>query len=165
MRVSNSAPGKGEGGNTVPKVSIGLKIEIPAGWPRVSTMQGAESRLGFSPLLLVGSDAETSTQWASCCSATTPTPPGYSGVAPTGFRGLMQPFFSWKDAHLNRSREAKGRREVPFNSLAQYPGKLQLQNCILGALRATSPCGGEFQGNFCRGFKLQVEKKPLRCTV
>lgn len=29
MRVSNSAPGKGEGGNTVPKVSIGLKSRNP----------------------------------------------------------------------------------------------------------------------------------------
>lgn len=89
-------------------------------------------------------------------------PPEYPGVAPTGFRGLMQPFFSWKDDNLYRSKEAKGRREVPFNSLAQYPGKLQLQNCILGALRATSPCGEEFQRNFCRGFKLQVEKKKKK---
>lgn len=123
MRVSNSAPGKGEGGNTVPKVSIGLKIEIPAGWPRVSTMQGAESRLEFSPLLLVGSNAETSTQWASCCSATTPTPPGYPGAAPTGFRGLMQPFFSWKDAHLNRSREAKGGKRSALQQLSSVSWK------------------------------------------
>lgn len=116
------------------------------------------SRLSFSPLLLVGSDAEASTYpWASCCSAT-PTSPENSGVAPTGFGGLMQPFFSWKDGHLNRSREAKGRREMPFSSLAQYPGKLQLENCILGALRATLPCEREFHGNFCSGFKLQLEK-------
>lgn len=66
---------------------------------------------------------------------------------------------------LNR-REAKGRREGPFNSLAQYPGELQLENCILGALGATLPCGGEFHGNFCRGFKLQRgKKKPLRCSL
>jgi len=35
--------------------------------------------------------------WALCCSAATPTPPGNFGVAPTGFGGLMQTFFSCKD--------------------------------------------------------------------
>lgn len=165
MRVSNSAPGKGEGGNTVPKVSIGLKSRNPCWLPMC--LYHARIRIqDFGSVLcfLLAAMQRQAHPWASCCSATISTPPEYSGVAPTGFGGLMQPFFSWKDGHLNRSREAKWGREVPFNSLVQYPGKLQLKNCILGALRATLPCGGEFW-KFLQRVHAATGKKPLRCTV
>lgn len=121
-------------------------------------MQGSEfNNFWFSPLLLVGSSAEASTPMGLVllCSNTNSSRYLWSGT-----NRLWRPhadLLQLQGCQLNR-REAKGRREVPFNSLAKYSGKLQLKNCILGALGATLPCGGEFHGQFCRGFKLKLEK-------
>lgn len=166
MRVSNSAPGKGEGGNTVPKVSIGLKSRNPC-WLATCLYHAGIRIQNFGSVLcfLLAAMQRQGHPWASCCSATTPTPPDYSGVAPTGFGGLMQPFFSWKDGHLNRSMGSEGEKRSALQQLSSVSWKAAVRKLHPRCPKSNLALRRGIPWKFLQRVQTATGKKPLRCTV
>lgn len=150
MRVSNSAPGKGEGGNTVPKVSIGLTSRYPC-WiaENVSAMQGSEVKICSVLCFWLAATWRQHTDEPHAALQR-----HLQLIQERHRRALEASFGPSSSGRMVISvgvGRLRGRRKVPFNGLVWYLGNVQLVNCILGALRATLPFGTGFHGNFCSG--------------